>query len=266
MAFVHGKHYDDKLLYVVDPNGAPEIAEEQVGLMTYDENKEGVWSASRLSNDSKSRLGTAAASSSRIHIEDQNLDTTIEGNAHLSAKAKTTFVPFSPDSRVLPFDLFHTLRVQNVLGPDGQPVSFIQEDKNDDPDFFVVFPKPLTAGEKCTVTTSYDGKDAVINTGNGNYYPVARENWYPANAGTSLGDYSNFDMIFRIPKGMKMAAAGSMISEKDEGGHTVTEWKSDTAQPLAGFQFGRMKEEEAKLTSPDFLVAAYANEAPPDRV
>ncbi len=264
VAFVHGKHYDDKLLYVVDPNGAPEIAEEQVGLMTYDENKEGVWSASRLSNDSKSRLGTAAASSSRIHIEDQNLDTTIEGNAHLSAKAKTTFVPFSPDSRVLPFDLFHTLRVQNVLGPDGQPVSFIQEDKNDDPDFFVVFPKPLTAGEKCTVTTSYDGKDAVINTGNGNYYPVARENWYPANAGTSLGDYSNFDMIFRIPKGMKMAAAGSMISEKDEGGHTVTEWKSDTAQPLAGFQFGRMKEEEAKLTSPDFLVAAYANEAPPD--
>jgi hypothetical protein len=217
VAFVHGKHYDDKLLYVVDPNGAPEIAEEQVGLMTYDENKEGVWSASRLSNDSKSRLGTAAASSSRIHIEDQNLDTTIEGNAHLSAKAKTTFVPFSPDSRVFPFDLFHTLRVQNVLGPDGQPVSFIQEDKNDDPDFFVVFPKPLTAGEKCTVTTSYDGKDAVINTGNGNYYPVARENWYPANAGTSLGDYSNFDMIFRIPKGMKMAAAGSLISEKDEG-------------------------------------------------
>jgi hypothetical protein len=264
VAFVHGRHYDDKMLYIIDPNGAPEIADEQVGLMTYDENKEGIWSGSRLSSDSKSRLGQAAAPSSRIHIEDQNLDTTIEGSAHLSAKAKTTLVPLSTNSRVLPFDLFHTLRVQNVLGPDGQPLSFIQEDKNDDPDFFVVSPKPLAIGEKYMITTSYDGKDAVLNTGNGNYYPVARENWYPANAGASLGDYSNFDMIFRIPKGMKMAAAGSLISEKEEGGHNVTEWKSDTPQPLAGFQFGRMKEEEAKLTSPDFLVATYANEEPPD--
>jgi hypothetical protein len=264
VAFVHGNHYDDKMLYVVDPNGAPEIADEQVGLMTYDENKEGIWSASRLSNDSRSKLGKAAASSSRIHIEDQTLDTTIEGSAHLSAKAKTTFAPFSADSRVIPFDLFRTLRVQSVVGPDGQPLSFIQEDKNDDPDFYVVFPKALTVGDKYSITSTYDGKDAVINTGNGNYYPVARENWYPANAGARLGDYSNFEMIFRIPKGMKMAAAGSLISETEEGGHAVSEWKSDTAQPLAGFQFGRMKEEEAKLTSPDFLVAAYANDAPPD--
>ena len=234
--------------------------------MTYDENKEGIWSASRLSNDSRSKLGKAAASSSRIHIESQDLDTTIEGSAHLSAKANTTFVPFSADSRVIPFDLFHTLRVQNVIGPDGQATSFIQEDKNDDPDFYVVFPKALTAGEKYTITTSYDGKDAVINTGNGNYYPVARENWYPANAGASLGDYSNFDMIFRIPKGMKMAASGSLVGEREEGGKSVSVWKSDIAQPLAGFQFGRMKEEEAKLTSPDFLVATYANEAVSGRV
>jgi hypothetical protein len=264
VAFVHGNHYDDKMFYVVDPNGAPEIADEQVGLMTYDENKEGIWSTSRLSSDSRSKLGKAAASSSRIHIEDQNLDTTIEGNAHLSAKAKTTFVPFSADSRALPFDLFHTLRVQNVIGLDGQPTSFIQEDKNDDPDFFIVFPKALTAGEKYTITTNYDGKDAVINTGNGNYFPVARENWYPANSGASLGDYSTFEMIVRIPKGMKMAASGSLLNEREEDGKSVSVWKSDVAQPLAGFQFGRMKEEEAKLTSPDFLVATYANEAVPD--
>jgi hypothetical protein len=266
VAFVHGRHYDDKMLYVVDPNGAPEIADEQVGLMTYDENKEGIWSASRLSNDSRSKLGKAAASSSRIHIESQDLDTTIEGSAHLSAQAKTTFVPFCADSRVIPFDLFRTLRVQSVIGPDGQATSFIQEDKNDDPDFYVVFPKALTAGEKYTVTSSYDGKDAVINTGNGNYYVSdgARDSWYPGNAGASLSDYANFDMTFRIPKGMKIAASGSLVAEREEGGKTVSVWKSDVAQPLAGFQFGRMKEEEAKLTSPDFLVATYANEAVPD--
>lgn len=264
VAFVHGKRYDDKLLYIIDPNGAPETAPEQIQLSTYDENKEGIWASFNISPMYRSTMGGAEAPTSRIHIEEQDLDTTIEGNAHLSGKSKTTFVPISKDSRVVPFDLFHTLRVQSVLGPDGQPLSFVQEDKNDDPDFFVEFPKALMPGEKCTITTTYDGKDAVQNTGGGNYYPVAREDWYPANRGASLGDYSNFDMIFRIPKGMKMAASGSLISEKEEGGHAVTEWKSDVPQPLAGFQFGRMKVEEAKLTSPDFLVATYANEAVPD--
>ena len=264
-AFVHGRKYDDKMLYVVDPNGAPHTAPEQVELSTYDEAKEGIWVSFNMSRDYRLSLGIGAVPSSRIHIEEQDLDTTIEGSAHLSAKAKTTFSPISKDSRVIPYDLFKTLRVQNVLSPSGQPLSFIQEDKNDDPQFFVVFPTALTSGEKYTITTSYEGKEAVVNTGNGNYYPVAREDWYPANGGGSFGDYASFDMIFRIPKGMKMAASGSLLSEKEDGGHNVTEWKSDTPQPVAGFQFGRMKEEDNTLTSPaGFIVAAYANEAPPD--
>lgn len=263
-AFVHGKHYDDKLLFVVDPNGAPETAPEQIQLSTYDENKEGIWASSNMSSAYRSTIGSAANPSSRMHIEEQDLDATIEGSGHLSAKAKSTIVPISKDARVLPFELFHTLRVQSVVGPDGKPLSFVQEDKNDDPDFYVVFPAALSAGEKIAITTTYDGKEAVVNTGGGNYYPVAREDWYPANRGAGLGDYCNFDMIFRIPKGMTMAASGSLISEKDEGGHNVSEWKSDVAQPLAGFQFGRMKVDETKLTSPDFVVATYANEEVPD--
>jgi hypothetical protein len=265
VAFVHGKRYDDKLLYVIDPNGAPEAFSEEVGLLTYDENKEGVWAAFRMSNEYKLKLGDRARAS-RIHIDSQDLDTTIEGSARLSGKAKTTFAALRDGARAVPFDLFPTLRVQSVLGPDGQPLSFVQEDKNDDPDFYVLFPKPLSRGEKCTITTTYEGKDAVVNAGNGNYYVSggARDSWYPGNASSGLADYTNFDMIFRIPKGMKMAAAGSLVSEKEEGGKSVTVWKSDVAQPLAGFQFGRMKVEEAKLTSPDFLVATYANEQPPD--
>ena len=264
VAFVHGKHYDDKLLYVVDPEGAPEVAPQEIELSTYDENKQGIWAAFPMSAGYRAKLGDGAMASSRIHIENQDLDTTIEGSAHLSAKAQTTFVSLTGGSRVFAFDLFPTLRVQSVSGEGGQPLEFIQEDKNDDADFYVILPKALAQGEKYTITTAYDGKGAVQNTGSGNYYPVARENWYPANAGASLGDYSNYHLIFRIPKGMKMAATGSLISEKNENGHAVTEWHSDVPQPLAGFQFGRMKEQDAKLTSPDFLVAVYANEEPPD--
>ncbi|MGH9774080.1 MAG: M1 family aminopeptidase [Candidatus Acidiferrales bacterium] len=263
LAFVHGKHYNDKMLFVIDPNGTPDAAPDEVELMTYDENKSGVWAAFRLSSESRTRLG-AAARASRIHISHQDLDTTIEGSAKLTGKVKTTFVALSPGMRVVPFDLFPTLRVQSVTGNDGQPLAFIQEDKNDDSDFCVILPKALSQGEEYTLTTTYEGKGAIANEGNGNYYPIAREDWYPSNARARLGDYTNFDMIFRIPKGMKMAATGSLLGEKVESGQSVTTWKSDIAQPVAGFQFGRMKEQDAKLTSPDFLVAAYANDAPPD--
>jgi hypothetical protein len=76
--------------------------------------------------------------------------------------------------------------------------------------FSVLLPKPLAHGEKFTITTVYGGKDAVKNEGEGNYYPVARESWYPSNTAMGLGDYSTFDMTFRIPKGMKMASTGSL--------------------------------------------------------
>ena len=266
VAFVHGKHYEDKLLYEIDPNGVQEAFPEEIELMTYNENKFGIWTAFPLSSEYKTKLGSSAARTSAIHIEHQELDTTMEGSGRLDGTAKTTFVARTPGLRVVAFDLYGTLRVDRVTGPDGQPLAFVQEDKRDDPDFFLVLPKPLAHGEEFSIKTTYSGKEAVLNAGGGNYYVAggARDSWYPGNAGAGLGDYAQFDMTFRIPKGMKMAAAGSLVSEKEEGGKSVTLWKSDTAQPLAGFQFGRMKVEEAKLTSPEFLVATYANENVPD--
>jgi hypothetical protein len=264
VAFVHGKRYDDKLLYIVDPDGAPEASPEEVELMTYGEGKFGIWAAFGLSPEYRAALGAAAASGSRIHIEHQELDTTIESNATLTGKARTEFVALSPGMRVVPFDLHGTLRVQSVTGEEGQPLSFIQEDKNDDPDYYVILPSALARGAKYTVTAAYSGKDAVMNEGGGNYYPVARHDWYPSNAGARLGDYTSFDMIFRVPKGMKMAVSGSLLGESQEGGHSVTTWKTEVPQPVAGFQFGRMKEQDANLKTPEMVIATYANDAPPD--
>jgi hypothetical protein len=263
VAFVHGEHYDDKLLYFIDPDGAFGVAPEQVELMSYGENKSGTWVSYHLTSEYRLALGAAGEPKSKIHIEHQDLDTTIEKSAHLTGKARMTFVSQSAEVRVLKLNLFATLRVDSVQGEGGQALSFIQEGKDDDPDFYVILPKALSMGDKYTITTSYNGKDAVKNEGSGNYYPVAREDWYPS-SGAGLGDYSTYDMTFRIPKGMKIAGTGSLVSEKNESGQNITVWKSDTAQPTAGFQFGNMKEEDAKLTSPDFLVATYANEEPPD--
>jgi hypothetical protein len=256
VAFVHGKRYNDKELFVVDPHGPGYLMHEEVGLMTYDENKFGVWAAFPLSGGRRSGAG------GHIHIEHQVLDTTIEKNANLTGKATTTFEVRVKGSRVIPFTLFPTLRVQSVTA-DGQGLAFIQEEKHEDADFSVILPKPLAAGDKFTITTIYGGKEAVSDEGGGNYYPIARDDWYPNSA---FGDRVSYDMTFHIPKGMKMAATGELVSEANDGGQNVTVWKSEVPQTVAGFNFGRFKVEEAKLTKPDLLVQSFANENPPSWV
>jgi hypothetical protein len=149
-----------------------------------------------------------------MRIEHQQLDTEIEKGARLNGKASTTLLALRGGVRVIPLNLFPTLRVSSVTGQGDQKLSFIQEDKNDDPGYSVILPKALAAGEKYAITTIYSGKDAVRNEGGGNYYPVARENWYPSSPYGGLGEYATYDMEFRIPKGMKIAATGSLVQRE----------------------------------------------------
>ena len=256
VAFIHGKRYDDKEIYELNPNQDS----DQVDFWTYDDNKWGDWASFGFSEPHA--RGTVGRN---IRIDHQQLDTGFEKSGALSGKATTTFVSLRDGLRVVPFALFPTLRVQSVTA-DGQSLSFIQEGKNDDAEFSVILPKPLGAGESFTITTTYGGKEAVANTGGDNYFPIARSTWYPNNGGAGLGEYASYDMTFRIPKGMKMAATGALVSESNEGGQNVTVWKSETPQTVAGFNFGRFKVEEAKLNKPAIFIQSFANEESPDWV
>jgi Peptidase family M1 domain len=256
VAFIRGKRYSDKELFEIEPNRAT----DQVSLRTYEENKWGHWALFSLSGE---HPGVSVGGLMRI--EHQQLDVTFEKNGRLSGKATTDFVARRNGVRVLPLDLFRPLRVQSVTA-NGQPLSFIQEDKNEDGNFAVILPNALRAGEKLSITTIYSGKDAVSNEGNGNYFPVARENWYPNDPGGSFGEYALYDMTLRIPKGMKMAATGTLVSDNNDGGQNVTVWKSEKPQTVAGFSFGKFKVEEAKLAKPEYLIQSFANEESPDWV
>jgi hypothetical protein len=256
LAFIHGKRYSDKELFEIDPDSD----RYQVNFITYDENKRGHWASLTVSDAQSLRTF-----SKPIHIEHQQLDTTLEKNATLTGEATTTFVSLRSGLRVVPFNLFRPLRVQSVTA-DGQNLSFIQEDKNDDGDFAVILPRALPEGEKYTLTTVYGGKQAVSNEGGGNYFPAARENWYPNDPGGEFGEYATYDMTFRIPKGMKMAATGVLVSESEDGGQNVSVWKSEAPQTVAGFSFGRFRVEQTKLAKPEYAIESYANQEPPDWV
>ena len=179
VAFIHGKRYSDKMLLAIDPHGLEDVYPEEIELQTYEDNKEGVWAAFHYSSEYADGKASSAQQNNVVHIEHQQLDTQIEKSGHLSGKATTMFVARASGVRVVPFALFPALRARTVIGQDGQPLNFVQEDKLQDPQFWVILTKPLAAGEKYTITTTYDGKEAVSNEGGGNYFPVSREDWYP---------------------------------------------------------------------------------------
>jgi hypothetical protein len=256
VAFIHGKRYNGQELYTIDPHEG----RDQVDFMTYDENKFGDWASFTMSEHKKGTVGQP------IRIDHQQLETTFEKNANLIGKAKTTFTARLNGVRVVPFNLFRSLRVRSVTTSDGQPLSFIQEDKNDDAQFAVILPKVLAADEQFTITTEYEGKEAVTNEGGGNYFPVARMNWYPNNPSSMFGEYATYDMTFHIPKGMQIAATGVRVSESSDGGQNVTVWKSEAPQTVAGFSFGKFKVEEAKLDKPEYQVQSFANQESPNWV
>ncbi|MGE5205013.1 MAG: M1 family aminopeptidase [Chlamydiota bacterium] len=261
LAFIHGKKYGNKMLFEIDPHGLPDLQPEEVEFLTFDAMRYGVWSSFHLAGEYASGTASSDQHNGFIHIEHQQLDTEIEKNASLAGKAATTVVAQSDGVRMVPFDLFGQLRVQSVTAGAGQPLSFIQEDKNDDPDYWVILPAPLAKGDKFTIVTQYSGKGAVTNEGGGNYYPVARSNWYP---NSWFGDYATYDLIFRIPKGMKMAATGTLVSDKNEGNSEVSQWHSEVPLAVAGFNFGKFKEEEGRLPKLDYLVESFANKNTPD--
>lgn len=262
VALIRGKKYNGKLLYKVDPKGSMDA--EEVMLMTYDEAKWGTWSSFHLEAEHKNNTARSDERDVWIDIEDRKTEVTLEKSGRVAARAETTFVVEHDGLVVVPFDLYRTLRVESVT-LNGKPLHFIQEDKDDDPDFFVILPEPARKGAKLTVTMYYGGKDVLWHEGGGNYYLVggARSRWYPS---AGFKDYASYTMKFTYPKDLQLVASGRLLSEKREGDVNISEWTSDGPQTVAAFQMGRYKKEQKQLTNvagSPFDLETYANQEVP---
>jgi hypothetical protein len=263
IAFIKSSRYGNRLAYWSDPHGSSHgMAPEEVQLATFDESRFGIWAAYHYSREYQNGKASGKQNNSVFRITSQELHTQIQPNGELHGKAVTRIVSQMNALRSIPFDLYPSLRVQSVVGADGQPLSFIQEDQHADSDFWVILPNDLNAEQELSITTTYGGKDAVVDEGGANYYPVARGNWYPSHSG--WGGFATYTMNFSIPKGMQLVATGSPTGEEDVAKTSATKWKSDKPQPVAGFQFGKFKVEETKIPKLDnFEVVSFANQEMP---
>ena len=93
---------------------------------------QGIWASFHSLAEYKNQTANSDENNRSVAVQRQKLDTTIAKNANLSGTAETSFVALQDGVRVVPLDLFRTLRVESVTGEDGTPLAFIQEDKDDD--------------------------------------------------------------------------------------------------------------------------------------
>jgi hypothetical protein len=267
LAAVHGKK-NAHLVFTFDPNGVAGVSPEEVGLLNWSD-----WGETfPLAFHRAAEYGNGTASGNEhnaaYRIVNEKLDVSIEKSGFLSSMATVEVRAEQEGVAVIPLDLYPTLRVSRAETGKGDALDWVQEKKEDDPEFGVVLAQPLKKGETATLKITYGGKDVVLNEGNGNYYPVAREDWYP-NASQGLGDYAMYQMVFHVPKNLQIIATGTKVSQSTDGGITTSEWKTDVPLAVVGFSVGDFTTKEEKFGSPlggELTIDAYANKEPPDEV
>lgn len=266
-AFINGKRFN-KLIYIIDPFGVPGATPEEVALMSYGETDGGIWLAFHHEDEFKKGTASSAEDNRLIDITRHEIDAAIKGT-NLAATDRLTFRNLKAGTRVVPFDLYRSLRVSRVQDADGNDLNFIQEDKNEDADFAVIMAKPLDGGQTYTISVQYDGNDALRDSGGGNFILIPRSTWYPGNANTLFAeDRAIFEMTFRYPNKYTFVATGSPTApDTKEGDLAIAKWSSgQTELDVAGFNYGRFKKKVINDKESGYDVEFYANTEVPDEI
>ncbi len=266
-AFINGKRFN-KLVYIIDPFGVPGATPEEVALLSYGETDGGIWLAFHHEDEFKKGTASSAEDNRLIDITRHEIDAAIKGT-NLAVTDKVTFRNLHKGTRVVPFDLYRTLRVSRVQDADGTDLNFIQEDKDADSDFAVITTKPLEAGQNYTLTVQYDGNDALRDSGGGNFILIPRSTWYPGNANALFAeDRAIFDMTFRYPSKYTFVGTGSPTApDTKEGDTAIVKWSSgQTELAVAGFNYGKFKKKAVTDKDSGYEIESYANVEVPDEL
>jgi hypothetical protein len=265
MGFPGGGRFD-RLVFLLDPLGQPEIAPEQVALYSFSETEGGIWTAFHMRGEYGKGLDLNAVDRRLFDITRHEIDVTIRGT-RIIATDLVTLRTLVPGTRVLPFNLYKTLRVSKVRDEQGRELSFVQEGKDDDADFGVILPKALQAEQTMKLSVAYEGDDAIKDSGGGNFILIPRESWYPNNSG-QFGDRSIVDMTFRYPKDLILVATGAPVGpEQAEGEVKFAKWTSATTElAVAGFNLGKFKRKDLADKETGYGLEFYANKEVPNEL
>ena len=87
LAAIDGKKYASRMIFILDPHGAPGVSPEEEELMTWNSSRNGIWAAFHYESEYRNGIPDSNEVNNAYSIEHQDLDTTLEKNGALSATA-----------------------------------------------------------------------------------------------------------------------------------------------------------------------------------
>jgi len=210
---------------------------------------------------SAAALGNAApARSTHFLLDNIRIEATIAPDLAMQAVTRGTlsFQEQRPRS-VIPFSLSPNMRI-TAASIDGQPVEVFDRESlrsnlisnQEDRQFLLISEPPLDPSRPHEIEIHHAG--AVIrNAGNDVYFVGSRGTWYPRTG----ADLARYDLTFRYPKTLTVAATGKLLEDRTEGDWRVTRLKADTPVRFAGFNLGNFQSIVVERNG--YTVNLYAN-------
>ncbi|GIU74705.1 MAG: hypothetical protein KatS3mg004_1792 [Bryobacteraceae bacterium] len=192
-------------------------------------------------------------------LEDYRIEAAVGAGLRLDLRADAMLRPQQRIQGALIFELAPEMTVK-AARLDGKEVEIFRRESLrssliggyvNDP-FLLVLPGPLEAGSAHRLEFELAG-DVIRRAGNGVYYVGARTNWYPGRG----YHFTKFDLTFRVPKELRVAATGDIFEETVEGETRIARFRTSAPVRLAGFNIGSFEGVDTKAEG--LLVRVFAN-------
>ncbi len=180
----------------------------------------------------------------RYKLDNIRIEAAIHPDLTMQAVTRATLTLQQPAAQsALPFNLSPNMRVTSAT-VDGKPVEVFDRaslrseliQASEDRQFLLVCDPALDPGGPHEIEIHHEG--AVIrDAGHQVYYVGSRGTWYPRTG----GGLANYDLTFRYPKSLTVAATGSTVEDHIEGEWRVTHVKTDVPVRFAGFNLGEFQ-------------------------
>jgi hypothetical protein len=253
-AAVAGKHLGNfDLIY--DPRAPEQIFAAQMternGRPAYD-----IWTSfsGRAIRSGRAERLKAEFSPSRYQI-----DASLDQDLRLKAKVRVSVVNGASPLRVFAFAVSRAIKVTSAK-IDGVPAELLSQPADsrtppraDENTIFLTI-APQTAAAGSTHEFEFDEEGAVITSpGNGVYFVGARANWYPRAGDT----YAVYDLNFRYPKRLTLAATGEQTEDRIDGDWRITRRRTPVGVRVVGFNLGDYERVTAETDG--VSIEVYAN-------
>jgi len=192
-------------------------------------------------------------------LDDFRIEASIDNDLTMKAVTRVRVKLRQDDSAPLQFSITPNMHVTEAR-IDGKPAEIFTPESlrsnlisgRDDREFLLLPESPLDPAKPHEVEVHHEG--AVIRkAGEGVYFVTSRGTWYPHGG----SEFSNYDLTFRYPKNLTLAATGNSVEERTDGEWKISRRRTDTPIRFAGFNLGDFQ--SASMDRNGYHIDVFAN-------